>query len=71
MRRLPIFLLLDVSESMVGESLRQMQTGLDALITTLRQDPYALETVHLSVIGFAGRARTLPPLVDLAAFNAP
>lgn len=71
MRRLPIFLLLDVSESMVGESLRQMQTGLDALITTLRQDPYALETVHLSVIAFAGRARTLAPLVDLASFNAP
>ena len=71
MRRLPIFLLLDVSESMVGESLRQMQTGLDGLITTLRQDPYALETVYLGVIAFAGRARTLSPLVDLASFNAP
>ena len=31
MRRLPIFFLLDVSESMAGENLRQLQHGLERL----------------------------------------
>ena len=68
MRRLPIFLVIDVSESMVGQPLRQMQEGISRLIETLRRDPYALETVYLSVIAFAGIAKTLAPLVELVAF---
>lgn len=71
MRRLPVFLLLDISESMVGEGLQQMQEGLQTLVSTLRQDPYALETAHLSLVAFAGRARTLVPLTELALFQAP
>jgi uncharacterized protein YegL len=54
MRRLPIFILLDVSESMVGDNLRQLQQGLDMLVRDLRTDPHALETVYLSAIVFAG-----------------
>lgn len=71
MRRLPIFLVIDVSESMVGQPLRQMQEGISRLIETLRRDPYALETVYLSVIAFAGIAKTLAPLVELVAFYPP
>ncbi|MEN9354681.1 MAG: tellurium resistance protein [Fibrobacterota bacterium] len=71
MRRLPVFLLLDISESMVGEGLQQMQSGLDALVSTLRQDPYALETAHVSLIAFAGKVRTLVPLTEIALFKAP
>lgn len=71
MRRLPIFFLLDVSESMVGDNLRQLQQGLERLVKGLRTDPHALETVHLSVIAFAGKARTLAPLTELAAFYPP
>lgn len=71
MRRLPIFFLLDVSESMVGDNLRQLQQGLERLIKSLRTDPHALETVHLSVIAFAGKARTLAPLTELAVFYPP
>lgn len=71
MRRLPIFMLLDVSESMVGDNLRQLQQGLDRLVTSLRTDPHALETVHLSTIVFAGRARTLAPLTELAMYYPP
>jgi len=71
MRRLPIFLLADVSESMVGENLRLLQDGLEQLVRTLRSDPYALETVYLSVIGFAGKPRTLTPLVELVQFYPP
>lgn len=71
MRRLPIFLVIDVSESMVGNPLRYMQEGITRLLSSLRTDPHALETVHLSVIAFAGVAKTLAPLVELFAFYPP
>jgi uncharacterized protein YegL len=71
MRRLPIFMLLDVSESMAGANLRQLQHGLERLVAQLRTDPHALETVYLSAIVFAGKARTLTPLTELAHFYPP
>jgi uncharacterized protein YegL len=71
MRRLPIFMLLDVSESMAGDNLRQLQDGLGRLVAGLRSDPHALETVFLSTIVFAGKARTLAPLTELAHFYPP
>jgi uncharacterized protein YegL len=71
MRRLPIFLLLDVSESMIGDNLRQLQQGIGQLITRLRTDPHALETVFISAIAFAGKPRTLTPLTELGGFYPP
>jgi uncharacterized protein YegL len=71
MRRLPIFLLLDVSESMAGDGIRQLQGGIERLVAGLRRDPHALESVFLSAIAFAGRARTLAPLTELASFYPP
>jgi uncharacterized protein YegL len=71
MRRLPIFLLVDVSESMVGETLYKLEEGIGAVVSTLRKDPYALEAAHLSVIVFAGKARTIIPLTELFAFHPP
>lgn len=71
MRRLPIYFLLDVSESMVGEPIEQMQNGIRTIIQELRTDPYALETVFVSVIAFAGKARTLIPLTELFKFYPP
>ncbi|WP_298639981.1 TerY-C metal binding domain-containing protein [uncultured Cardiobacterium sp.] len=71
MRRLPVYLVIDISESMAGDNLRRMQEGIDRLIKALRADPYALETVHLGVIAFAGVARTIAPLTELFAFYPP
>lgn len=71
MRRLPIFFLLDVSESMAGDNLRQLQHGLERLVRSLRTDPHALETVYLSIIAFAGKAKTLTPLIEVASFYPP
>lgn len=71
MRRLPIFFVLDVSESMVGDNLRQMSQGMETLVKTLRTDPHALESVYLSTIVFAGKARVLTPLVELVSFYPP
>ncbi|KPF85601.1 hypothetical protein IP70_11170 [alpha proteobacterium AAP38] len=71
MRRLPIFFLLDVSESMVGEKLAKLEEGLSLVVRELRSDPHALETVYLSVVAFAGAARTVTQLTELGEFNAP
>jgi uncharacterized protein YegL len=71
MRRLPLFFLLDCSESMAGESLRKMEDGLQMVIKTLRSDPHALESVYISVIAFAGVARTIVPLVEISSFYMP
>lgn len=71
MRRLPIFFLVDVSESMVGESLYKLEEGIGAIAKTLRQDPHALETAFLSVIVFAGKVRTMIQLTELGAFYPP
>lgn len=71
MRRLPIFFAVDVSESMVGNNLRQMSQGMETLVKTLRTDPHALESVFLSTIVFAGKALVLTPLVELVSFYPP
>jgi uncharacterized protein YegL len=71
MRRLPIYFLIDVSESMVGEQIQAVQEGIADVIKELKQDPYALETVHISIIIFAGKAKTLIPLTDIITFYPP
>ncbi len=71
MRRLPVFFVLDCSESMVGDSLKQMEEGMQAIVRTLRTDPHALETVYLAVIAFAGLAKTIVPLIEVFSFYPP
>ena len=71
MRRLPVFFVLDCSESMAGDNLAKMEQGIGMIIRNLRQDPYALETACLSVIAFAGIAKTIAPLVEVASFYPP
>lgn len=71
MRRLPVYLLLDTSGSMSGEPIEAVKNGVQVLVSTLRQDPYALETAYLSIISFDSQARQLVPLTELAAFQLP
>lgn len=71
MRRLPIFFVVDVSESMVGEPIAGVSAGIRTMIQSLRQDPYALETAYISIIVFAGKAKTLVPLTDIVSFYPP
>ena len=71
MRRLPIYFLVDVSESMVGEPIEQIQNGMRTIIQELRVDPYALETAFVSVVAFAGKATSLSPLTELYKFYPP
>lgn len=71
MRRLPIYFLVDVSESMVGDPIKQVEDGMRQIIQELRTDPYALETVFVSIIVFAGKAKILSPLTELYKFYPP
>lgn len=71
MRRLPIYFLVDVSESMVGEPIQQVQEGMRTIVQELRTDPYALETAFISVIAFAGKAKSISPLTELYKFYPP
>jgi uncharacterized protein YegL len=71
MRRLPVYLVLDTSGSMSGEPIEAVKNGVQVLISTLRQDPYALETAFLSLITFDSDARQLVPLTDLSSFQMP
>lgn len=70
-RRFPIYLLLDTSESMNGESLELIRQGVKLLVSELKNDPFALETTYLSVITFGGTARQVVPLTELALFQEP
>ncbi|HCZ14116.1 MAG TPA: tellurium resistance protein TerY, partial [Candidatus Accumulibacter sp.] len=71
MRRLPVYLLLDTSGSMSGEPIEAVKNGVQILVSTLRQDPYALETAFLSVITFDSAATQAVPLTELATFQTP
>ena len=70
-RRLPVYLLLDTSGSMRGEPIEAVKVGVQALVSGLRQDPYALESVHLSLITFDREAKELCPLTSLEDFQMP
>ena len=71
MRRLPVYLLLDTSGSMYGEPIEAVKNGVQTLISTLRSDPYALETAYISIITFNSSAQQVTPLTELAAFQQP
>jgi uncharacterized protein YegL len=71
MRRLPVYLLLDTSASMFGEPIESVENGLQSLLSSLRQDPFSLETAYLSVIEFNVAASQMVPLTDLLSFQVP
>lgn len=70
-RRLPVYLLLDCSGSMMGEPIEAVRQGVKALLSELRGDPQALETAYLSVITFDSSARQIIPLTELMQFKEP
>ncbi len=68
MRRLPVYLLIDTSGSMRGEPIESVKVGLEAMVSSLRQEPYALETVSLRLITFVralNQQLQLTPLDEL------
>ncbi len=70
-RRLPIYLLLDTSGSMMGDPIQSVQTGISQLVADLMSSPRAMETAYLSVITFDSTAKQVAPLTELGQFQPP
>ena len=71
MRRLPVYLLIDTSGSMNGEPIEAVKNGVQVMISSLRQNPQAIETAYISIITFNTTATQIVPLTDLASFQIP
>lgn len=70
-RRLLTYLCIDTSGSMRGEPIEAVNAGLQALLSSLRQNPYALESVHLSVTTFDSDIKHILPMTPLAQVSIP
>lgn len=70
-RRLPVYLLIDTSGSMKGEPIESVKVGLEAMLSTLRMDPYALDTVSLSIITYDKEVKQILPLTPIDQIQMP
>ncbi|MEN9816876.1 MAG: hypothetical protein RLZ32_756 [Gemmatimonadota bacterium] len=71
MRRLPVYILADVSGSMRGTPIESVNSGIRQLHRDLLGDPQAIESAYLSVCTFADRATQAVPLTEVALFTPP
>jgi uncharacterized protein YegL len=71
MRRLPVYFLLDTSGSMYGEPIEALNNALSGMISALRSDAQALDSLWISIITFDREVTELVPLTELAAFQLP
>ncbi len=71
MRRLPVYILLDTSGSMRGEPIESVKVGLETMLSSLRQDPFALESVSISIITFDKEVKQILPLTPLDELQLP
>ena len=69
-RRLPLYLLLDCSNSMAGDPIVAINEGVQLLYRELVSDPQALETVYISIITFSTQADQYG-LTTLDVFHPP
>lgn len=67
MRRLPVYILIDTSGSMKGEPIQAVNNGLQLLMSSLRKDPHALDTVSVSIITFDNTVKDFMPLTELSS----
>lgn len=71
MRRLPVYLLIDTSGSMTGEPIESVKVGLEAMLSSLRGDPFALESANISIITYDLEVKVILPLTPLEDIQLP
>lgn len=69
MRRLPVYFLLDTSGSMNGEPIQSLNNALSGMISHLRTDAQAAETLWISILTFDREVKEIFPLTDLPSFS--
>lgn len=70
-RRLLTYLCIDTSGSMNGEPIVAVNAGLQALLSSLRSNPYALDSVHLSITTFDSEIKEILPMTPVADVSLP
>lgn len=70
-RRLPVYFLIDTSESMAGAAMDAVAEGLAALVATMQSDPRCIETVYVSIITFGATAKVAVPLTPVGDLLVP
>ena len=56
---------------MRGEPIESVKVGLEAMVSSLRQDPFALESVNISIITFDREVKQILPLTPLDELQLP
>jgi uncharacterized protein YegL len=56
---------------MKGEPIESVKVGLESMISSLRQDPFALESVFISIITFDREVKQILPLTELENLQLP
>lgn len=56
---------------MRGEPIESVKVGLESMISTLRQDPFALESVNISIITYDREVKQILPLTPLDELQLP
>lgn len=69
-RRLPVYVLLDVSTSMTAK-ISAVENGLQTLVDALLNEPNTVEMAYVSVVTFSDEATQIVPLTDLSQFTPP
>lgn len=71
MRRLPVFVCVDVSESMAGNAITAMHDGMLSLLQALKKDPMVIEIGAMSIISFGSRAKVEVELASVLDVGIP
>lgn len=70
-RRLPVYLLIDCSGSMMGDPIEAVRVGVNSLVSALINDPSTFSCAYLSVITFNSQVKAVVPLTPLMDFKMP
>lgn len=71
MKKYPIYICIDTSNAMHGEAIEAVNAGLQEMLAKFRRDPYALESLLISIVAFDSQAQELLPLTDLINIQLP
>ncbi len=69
--RLPCVLLLDVSESMTGKPIHELNEGIRVYQNELLADPLAAKRVEVALVTFGGDVRTVCDFTTAESFSPP